>query len=67
MITCGVTPWPSEGGCGFRGAESEFMIDADTSGDEEALCGDCGHYTPLEDAAWREGGEFYEGDRSIYS
>jgi len=72
MITCGVTPaqgagWPSEGGCGFKGAESEFDIAADENGDESAQCGKCFHITPLEDAAFREGGEFYEGDKSIYS
>jgi len=69
MITCGVTPWPSEGGCGFRGAESEFMIDADENGDEQALCGICFYYTPLESAEWREGGELYEatgGGEGVY-
>ena len=48
--------------CGFKGAESEFIIDTDINGDQEAICGTCNHATPLEDPAFRVGGEFYGTD-----
>ena len=67
MITCGLAPWPSTGGCGRTAPETDYIIDADVNGDQDALCGGCGHVTPLEDPSFREGGEFYQGDEwSIY-